>query len=84
MATLDPDAAPFAPQVEGFTCYFERFRLDDLAVARTLEFPGGWNCKVLVEENFMEAYHHIATHSATLEPVFHAADSHVADNCGEP
>lgn len=83
MATLDPDAAPFADQIPGFTSYAAPFRLDDLAVARTLDFPAGWNWKMLVD-NFMEAYHHIAAHSTTLEPVFHAADSRVPDNGGEP
>ncbi len=82
MANLDDNAAPFAPQIEGYTEFFKPFRLDDLAVARTLEFPSDWNWKVLVE-NFMEAYHHIATHSATLEPVFHAAESKIPENNGE-
>ncbi len=83
LATLDETAAPFAPQVTGFTDYVAPYRLDDMAIARTLDFPGHWNWKVLVE-NFMEAYHHIATHSATLEPVFHAKDSHIPDNDGQP
>jgi len=83
MANLDDNAEPFAPQVAGYTEFFKPFRLDDLAVARTLEFPSEWNWKVLVE-NFMEAYHHIATHSTTLEPVFHARDSKIPENNGEP
>lgn len=83
MANLDDDAAPFAPQVKTYTAFFAPFRLDDLAVARTLEFPSAWNWKVLVE-NFMEAYHHIAVHSTTIEPVFNAADSKTPDNKGEP
>lgn len=81
MANLDPDAAPFAPQVQGLADYFAAFDMAGMVVARTLEFDSGWNWKVLVE-NFMEAYHHIATHSTTFEPVFHAADSKVPDNDG--
>ena len=76
MANLDPDAAPFAPQVLGLEAYFEPFRLAEQVVVRSLEFDSHWNWKVLVE-NFMEAYHHIATHSRTFEPDFHAADSRV-------
>ncbi|MFN3521593.1 MAG: aromatic ring-hydroxylating oxygenase subunit alpha [Phenylobacterium sp.] len=76
LVNLDGEAAPFAPQVEGLRSYFEAFGMTDMVVARTLEFDSGWNWKVLVE-NFMEAYHHIATHSQTFEPVFHAADSKV-------
>ncbi len=83
MANLDEGAEPFAPQIAGYTEFFKPFRLDDLVVARTLEFPSDWNWKVLVE-NFMEAYHHIATHSTTLEPVFHAAESKIPENNGEP
>lgn len=81
MANLDPDAAPFAPQVEGFASYFEKFKLEEMVVAKTLEFDSGWNWKVLVE-NFMEAYHHIATHAQTFEPIFPAGDSNVPDNSG--
>ncbi len=83
MANLDQDAAPFAPQVAGFTDYFEKFKLDELVVVKTLDFPSQWNWKVLVE-NFMEAYHHIAAHSTTLEPVFHARESKIPDNDGAP
>ncbi|MEO0963090.1 MAG: aromatic ring-hydroxylating dioxygenase subunit alpha, partial [Pseudomonadota bacterium] len=79
MANLDEDAEPFAPQVAGFTRFFDKFNLDDLVVVKTLDFPSNWNWKVLVE-NFMEAYHHIATHATTFGPVFPAAESNVPDN----
>ena len=81
LANLDPEAAPFAPQVTGFQSYFEKFRLSEMVVVRVLEFESGWNWKVLVE-NFMEAYHHIATHSKTFEPGYHARDSKILDNDG--
>ncbi len=81
MINLDKDAQPFAPQVAGFERYFENIDLSQMVVARTMEFDSDWNWKVLVE-NFMEAYHHIATHSGTLEPIFHAQDSQVPDNDG--
>lgn len=81
LANLDPEAAPFAPQVETFETYFAPFKLADMVVVRELEFESDWNWKVLVE-NFMEAYHHIATHSETFEPAFHARDSKVLDADG--
>ncbi|CAE7149391.1 cntA [Symbiodinium necroappetens] len=81
LANLDPDAQPLAPQIAAFTDYFKNFQMGDMFVAKTLTFDSGWNWKVLVE-NFMEAYHHIAIHSTTFEPVFHARDSRVPDNTG--
>ncbi len=81
LANLDPDAEPFAPQVSDYSAYFSKFKLEDMVVTKTLEFDSRWNWKVLVE-NFMEAYHHIATHAQTFEPVFHARDSKVPDNTG--
>ncbi|MFT6491014.1 MAG: phenylpropionate dioxygenase-like ring-hydroxylating dioxygenase large terminal subunit [Parvibaculaceae bacterium] len=81
LANFDPDAAPFAPPVQSLADYFKNFELADMAVARTLEFDSHWNWKVLVE-NFMEAYHHIATHSETFEPAYHARDSKTPDTDG--
>lgn len=81
MVNLDPDAAPFAPSVQDFADRFADFDLEAMTLARTLEFDSAWNWKVLVE-NFMEAYHHIATHSTSLESIFNAADSQVPDNTG--
>ena len=81
MVNLDQNAASFAPQVVGLTRYFANFRLSDMAIVRTLTFDSAWNWKVLVE-NFMEAYHHIATHSQTFEPIYHARDSRVEDTDG--
>ena len=78
MATLDPQADAFALQVSGLADYFAAFGLSDFFVARTIDYAHDWNWKVLAE-NFMEAYHHIAAHSATLEPGFHARDSAVLD-----
>lgn len=81
MANLDPEAAPFAPQVEGLRAAFANYDLAGMVVARTLTYESDWNWKVLVE-NFMEAYHHIGPHAQTFEPVFHARDSSVPDADG--
>jgi phenylpropionate dioxygenase-like ring-hydroxylating dioxygenase large terminal subunit len=81
MVNFDNDAPAFAPQVSSYTDYFENFKLSELVVARTIEFDSGWNWKVLVE-NFMEAYHHIAIHAETFEPIYHAKDSKIPDADG--
>ena len=78
MATLDPAAEAFGPQVSGLSDFFRAYGLDGFFVARTLDYGHDWDWKVLAE-NFMEAYHHIATHTATLEPGSHARDSVVPD-----
>ncbi|MEQ9519289.1 MAG: aromatic ring-hydroxylating dioxygenase subunit alpha [Parvibaculum sp.] len=81
LVNLEGDAAPFAPQVSTYTERFKGWQLERMAIARTISFDSPWNWKVLVD-NFMEAYHHIATHSTTLEPLFHARDALTPDNDG--
>lgn len=81
LVNLDDDAEPLSPQIEGFTSFFENYKMDEVSIVKTIEFDSHWNWKVLVE-NFMEAYHHIATHSTTFEPTYHAKDSIVPDADG--
>lgn len=81
MVNLDPGAVPFAPQVETYTEFFKSYKMDDVVIVETLDYDTGCNWKVLVE-NFMEAYHHIATHSTTFEPTYRAKDSLIPDNDG--
>ena len=81
LANLDNSADDFLPQVEGLSQHFAQYQLADHAIQRTLEFDCNWNWKVLVE-NFMEAYHHIGTHSTTLQPRLPARNSKVSDNDG--
>ncbi len=81
LVNLNGDAAPFAPSVTAYDARFAGWGLERMVVARTLHFDSPWNWKVLVE-NFMEAYHHIAAHSTTLEPLFPARASVVPVNEG--
>ena len=81
MANFAPDPTPLAPQLQTMTEYFAPFHLDEMELVKTLEYESNWNWKVLVE-NFMEAYHHIGPHKNSLEPIYHARDSHVPDNDG--
>lgn len=82
MINFDDDADDFAPQVSKFDDYFANYKLGDMRIIRSLKFDSHWNWKVLVE-NFMEAYHHIAIHSRSLEPLYRARDSKIIDD-GQP
>ncbi len=82
LVNFDDEATSFAEQSARFGDYFSNYRMDDMQIIRTLEFDSHWNWKVLVE-NFMEAYHHIAIHARTFEPVYRARDSKIVDH-GEP
>ena len=82
LISFDDEASPFAEQARQFGDYFANYRMGDMRIVRTLEFDSHWNWKVLVE-NFMEAYHHIAIHSRTFEPIYRARDSKIIDH-GEP
>lgn len=81
LVNLDPEAEPLGPQIETYTKFFANYKAEDTVIVETLEFDTPVNWKVLVE-NFMEAYHHIATHSTTFEPTYHAKDSLIPDNDG--
>jgi phenylpropionate dioxygenase-like ring-hydroxylating dioxygenase large terminal subunit len=81
LANFDGDARPLAPQIETFSKFLANYGIGDTVIIDTLEFDSRWNWKILVE-NFMEAYHHIGSHSKTLEPIFHARDSIVPDSDG--
>ena len=82
LINFDDGAHDFASQVSKFDDYFANYKLEDMRIIRTLEFDSHWNWKVLVE-NFMEAYHHIAIHSRSIEPQFRARDSKIVD-AGQP
>ncbi len=78
---LDGQADALAPQLAGLSALLAPYRMADMVAVETATFPSPFNWKVLVD-NFMEAYHHIATHRDTLEPIFPAALSHTPDNDG--
>jgi len=78
---LDPDAAPLAEGLAPLSALLEQYRMSEAVAAPTATFDSPFNWKVLVD-NFMEAYHHIAIHRDTLEPLFPAKESHTPDNDG--
>ncbi|MEM7412071.1 MAG: aromatic ring-hydroxylating dioxygenase subunit alpha [Myxococcota bacterium] len=78
---LDGHAAALGPQLEPLEEALAPFGISEMTAVHTATYPSPFNWKVLVD-NFMEAYHHIATHRDTLEGVFPAARSEVPDNHG--
>jgi phenylpropionate dioxygenase-like ring-hydroxylating dioxygenase large terminal subunit len=78
---LDGEAEPLGPQLAPLATMLDGYDMGSLVAEETATYPSDFNWKVLVD-NFMEAYHHIATHRDTLEPLFPAAASHVLDNDG--
>jgi phenylpropionate dioxygenase-like ring-hydroxylating dioxygenase large terminal subunit len=78
---LSGDAEPLAPQLAGLDAELAEYRVSEMVAEETAVYESPWNWRVLVE-NFMEAYHHLATHRDTLEPLFPAKASFVPDNSG--
>jgi phenylpropionate dioxygenase-like ring-hydroxylating dioxygenase large terminal subunit len=80
-ASFDPKAEPLAPRLATLTQVLSRYRLEDFVSSEVMIFESAFNWKVLVD-NFMEAYHHIATHRDTLEPILPARRSYTLENDG--
>lgn len=78
---LDPNAVPLAPRLAALAALLEPHALADMRVATTLHYASPWNWKLMVE-NFMESYHHIGVHAATLQPTHPAFSTHVEDLAG--
>lgn len=81
-ANFDPDAAPLGPRLAPLAALLEPHALSEMRVATTLRYDSPWNWKVMVE-NFMESYHHVGPHAATLQPTHPAFGSRV-ENLGGP
>jgi phenylpropionate dioxygenase-like ring-hydroxylating dioxygenase large terminal subunit len=65
-ANLDGKAAPLGPQLAPLAERVAHAAPEALVTAGVVEFDSPWNWKVMVE-NFLESYHHIGPHSATLQ-----------------
>lgn len=78
---FDDEAAPLGPQLAPLAETLAPYRMAELVAVPVAEFDSPFNWKVLVD-NFMEAYHHIAIHRESIEPVYPAAGSSVPDNHG--
>jgi phenylpropionate dioxygenase-like ring-hydroxylating dioxygenase large terminal subunit len=71
---LDGTAPPLAPQLAGLDSYLANYDIDGYRTVETTEWTCAWDWKIMVE-NFMECYHHIGPHRATLEDEYPAAMS---------
>lgn len=78
---LDGSAAPLGPRLKPLSQQLANYRLSHMVATDPIEFDSPFNWKILVD-NFMEAYHHIAIHGQSLEPLFPASVSRVARNDG--
>ncbi len=78
---FDGKAAPLESDLAPLAAYLAPYRMSELVAIETGRYESPFNWKVLVD-NFMEAYHHIATHRDTLEPIFPAALSRTRDEPG--
>lgn len=78
---FDSQAAPLGPQLAPLSKLLARYQMSKMVAVETATFDSQFNWKVLTD-NFMEAYHHIAIHRDTLEPLFPAKRSNVPDNDG--
>ena len=78
---FDESAAALGPPLEPLSKLLAPYAMGERVASLTARFDSPFNWKVLVD-NFMEAYHHIATHRDTLQPLFPAALSYVPDNDG--
>jgi phenylpropionate dioxygenase-like ring-hydroxylating dioxygenase large terminal subunit len=80
-ANFDREAEPLDPQLAPLSKLLGNYRMSEMVAVETATFDSRFNWKVLVD-NFMEAYHHIAIHRDTFEPLFPASRSHSPDNEG--
>lgn len=74
----DLAAAPLAPQLRAVHELVAPVRVEDMTVYKTLTFDSRWNWKIMVE-NFMESYHHIGAHRATLNTTHPGASTYWVD-----
>ena len=79
--SFDPAATPLGPRLAPLSELLAGYAMSEMVAIETATFDSPFNWKVLVD-NFMEAYHHIATHGDTLETIFPARLSHTPDNEG--
>ncbi|MEE8046251.1 MAG: SRPBCC family protein [Dehalococcoidia bacterium] len=72
---VDPSAAPLASQLTELGDRLSPWGFADLKLVDTLTFESPWNWKIMVE-NFLESYHHTATHPETLNAAYPAKGTH--------
>jgi phenylpropionate dioxygenase-like ring-hydroxylating dioxygenase large terminal subunit len=79
---LAPEPAPLAASIAELSDALDGIDLSNYRHAGTTLYDSPWNWKVLIE-NFMESYHHLGTHAATLQPTIPAAGTYDAGVSGD-
>jgi len=64
---IDGKAPPLAAQYADFAALVAPWRADEMEIVIRLTWDCAFNWKVMIE-NWMESYHHVGAHLATLEP----------------
>ncbi len=78
---FDREAEALGPQLAPLSQLLAPYRLSEMVAVETATYESPFNWKVLTD-NFMEAYHHIAIHRDTLEPIYPAKESYTPENEG--
>jgi phenylpropionate dioxygenase-like ring-hydroxylating dioxygenase large terminal subunit len=68
---LNGDASPLTEQYADFAKLIAPWRTAEMEIVIALEWECAFNWKVMIE-NWMESYHHLGTHNATLNTVMPA------------
>ena len=79
LVNLDGNAEPYGPTLTTMLPWLENYQLENLKLIRepiVFEMEANWK---LVAENYIEAYHHIATHRDTFEKVSPGRNSSTDD-----
>ncbi len=77
-ANLDGKAAPLGPQLAPLAERLAAIDPASLVTADVIELDSPWNWKLMVE-NFLESYHHIGPHAATLQQSNPGLGTHAGD-----
>jgi len=81
LVNLSGDAPPFADLVAPLGDRLQPERLAGLRIGFRVLFQHDWNWKVMLE-NFGESYHHIGTHSETLQRLWPGAETDASASTG--
>lgn len=73
---MDPDTPSLPERLTGLDELVGAYDMSTMRIAGSIDYDCPWNWKLLVE-NFMEAYHHIGPHNASLQGTYPARDSYV-------
>jgi phenylpropionate dioxygenase-like ring-hydroxylating dioxygenase large terminal subunit len=78
LVNLDGQAEPLGPQLAGLDELVAPWRMAELVTVASWSYPSAWNWKVMVE-NWIECYHHLGSHRATVEARNPARTTRITD-----